>query len=261
MIDALAIQPLESERAFFDREASSLSEEELRIPTPAQVERYRQARPSPFNEPKDTLFSLLMPLQGKRVCDYGCGHGEDACLLAACGAQVTAFDLSPGSIAQARRRARMHGLEERIQFDVREAGKTGYAPGTFDIVTGFAILHHLHQILPVIYQEIDSLLTPDGAAYFIEPVANSAFLRRIRRLTPVKTEATPDERQLTYDDLEPLQQYFSEVRMHHFHGLERLNRLLGSYETGVFRWLDSQAQRLFPFLRPYYGIVLVEARR
>jgi 2-polyprenyl-3-methyl-5-hydroxy-6-metoxy-1,4-benzoquinol methylase len=254
-------QLLDSERAFFDREALGLSEAELRIPTPAQVERYRTATSSTFNEPKDTLFSLLMPLAGKRVCDYGCGHGEDACLLAACGAQVTAFDLSPASIAQARRRAQMHGLEDRVRLDVREAGKTGYAPGSFDLVTGFAILHHLHQCLPAIYEEIDALLAPHGAAYFIEPVANSAVLRALRRLIPVKTEATPDERQLTYRDFEPLRRYFSDVQMYHFHGLERLNRLLGRNGTSVFRWLDSQAQRLFPVLRPYYGIVLVVARR
>jgi 2-polyprenyl-3-methyl-5-hydroxy-6-metoxy-1,4-benzoquinol methylase len=261
MSTALSLHPLESERAFFDREAVSLSEEELQIPTPSQVERYRTARPSPLNDPKDMLFSLLRPLEGKRVCDYGCGHGEDTCLLAACGAQVTAFDLSPASIAQAERRARLHELENRVQLDVREAGKTGYPAGSFDVVTGFAILHHLHQCLPAIYEEIATLLAPQGVAYFIEPVANSPLLRGLRRLTPIKTHATPDERQLTYKDFEGLEKHFASVELHHFHGLTRLNRLLGNTGKKFFRWLDTRAQEMFPFLRPYYGIVLVVARR
>src|SRR5438552_18440277 len=107
---------LESERRFFDAEAAELADVDLIIP-PHQIDRYRNARRSPFNIAKETLFTYLMPLEGKRVLDYGCGTGENACLLAACGAQVTAFDLSPASISEARRRAEAHGLSDCIRFD------------------------------------------------------------------------------------------------------------------------------------------------
>src|SRR5438105_1026281 len=99
---------LERERQFFDREASRLQESDLLIPDD-QVARYVRAHAGDRNMPKDAFFALERPLRGKRVLDYGCGHGENACLLAACGAQVTAFDLSPEAVAQARRRARLHG--------------------------------------------------------------------------------------------------------------------------------------------------------
>jgi 2-polyprenyl-3-methyl-5-hydroxy-6-metoxy-1,4-benzoquinol methylase len=252
---------LKREEAFFDRDASALSDEALRVPTPADIERYKHARKSALNEPKDALFTHLLPLEGKRALDYGCGHGEDACLLAACGAQVTAFDLSPVSIAQAQRRADLHNLGDQIRFDVRAAGSTGYEPGSFDIITGFAILHHLHQCLPEIYKEIDALLAPHGTAYFLEPVANSSVLRGLRRLVPVKTGATPDERQLYYKDFEPLKQYFSRVEFVHFYCLERMYRILGKWCMKPLRWLDYQLQRFLPFLRRYFGIVMVIARR
>ncbi|MDB5332043.1 MAG: Methyltransferase type 11 [Phycisphaerales bacterium] len=252
---------LGAEQAFFDHEAESLDESELLIP-PDQVERYRHARPAPLNSPKDALFHRLLPLDGKRVLDYGCGHGENACLLAACGARVCAFDLSPASILRANQRAEAHGLADRIRFDVFAAGRADYPRAGFDVITGFAILHHLHHSLPAIYAEIDRLLAPHGIACFIEPVANSAMLRVLRRLTPLSADATPDERQLRYAEIQQIQNYgFRSVRFQHFYCGERLHRLLGEWSRPALRWADHHAQRLFPFLRPLYGTVLVIAER
>lgn len=252
---------LATEQAFFDREAELLDEEQLVIPDD-QIERYRHARAGVMNTPKDALFDFLCPLKGKRVLDYGCGHGENACLLAACGAQVTAFDLSPGSIVKARERARAHGLADRIRFDVCAAGRTGYPRASFDVVVGFAILHHLHQSLPAIYAEIDRLLSPAGVACFIEPVANSATLRVMRRLIPLPADATPDERQLRYAEIRQLQNHgFRAVRFQHFYCTERLHRVLGEWSHRPLRCADHYAQRLFPFLRRFYGAVLVVAER
>lgn len=253
-------QVLANERAFFDREAASLADRDLLIPSD-QIERYRQAGQGAGNISKDTLFANLLPLEGKAVLDYGCGHGENAILLAACGAQVTAFDLSPESVAKARRRAELHGLADRIQVDERAAGQTDYPPASFDVVTGFAILHHLHWMLPAIYTEVARVLKPGGVACFTEPVANSSLLRALRPLIPVKSYATPEERQLVYQDLEPLREHFASVEVVHFYCLERLHRLLGDWVRRPLRRLDHHAQRLVPLARRYYGEVLVIARR
>jgi 2-polyprenyl-3-methyl-5-hydroxy-6-metoxy-1,4-benzoquinol methylase len=251
---------LVSEQQFFDQEAATLTDQDLHISTHV-IARYQNARPHPLNIPMDRLFSLALPLTGKRVLDYGCGHGENACLLAACGAEVTAFDLSPVSIAQARRRASLLGLADHIQLDVRSAGQTGYAAGSFDLVTCFAILHHLHTRLDIVYEEIDRVLKHRGQALFIEPVANSPVLRTLRRCLPIKTYATPDERQLLYRDFELLGRYFTKVEFEHFYCLERLKRVLGRFVERPLRWVDHYAQRLLPFFRKYYGCVLVIATR
>jgi SAM-dependent methyltransferase len=251
---------LSSERAYFDKEAAGLEDGEL-ILRPDTIERYRKARPGPVNTPKEHLFATLMPLEGKRVLDYGCGTGEITCLLAACGAHVVGFDLSPLAIEKARRRAGVLGLVGQVEVDVRVAGHTGYPRGSFDLVLGFAILHHLHQNLPRVYAEIDGLLKPEGAACFIEPVANSPCLRALRRLTPLRCDATPDERQLYYQDFEPLRRYFSQVEFTHFYCAERLHRVLGCRGRSFLRRLDHHAQRLLPYFRRYYGTLVVTARR
>ena len=92
-------------------------------------------------------------------------------------------------------------------------------------------------------------------------MANSPLLRALRRMIPVKTNATKDERQLVYKDLEPLRAHFSSVQILHFYCLERLHRVVGRRLRKPLRWLDHYAQRLFPFLQRYYGEVLVIARR
>ena len=248
------------EQSFFDLEADGLAAESLRIPQD-QIERYRNARPNPRNLSKDALFAHFGRLDGQRVLDYGCGHGENACLLAACGAQVCAFDLSPVAITKAQQRAQLHGVADRIQFQVYRAGETEYPSAHFDVVIGYAVLHHLHTILDSVYAEIDRLVKPTGQACFIEPVANSPLLRALRRWTPVKLDATPDERQLVDRDFEPLRQYFSKIQANHFYCLERLHRVLGPSVRGPLRWLDHHTQRLAPFLRRYYGCVLLTASR
>jgi SAM-dependent methyltransferase len=181
--------------------------------------------------------------------------------LAACGAQVAAFDLSPVSVAKTQRRAELNGLADRITVDVRTAGQTGYEPASFDVVVGIAVLHHLHTMLPEIYQEVAQLLKPGGTACFIEPVANSPLLRALRRIIPVKRYATEDEIQLVYGHLQPLRSYFASVEIFHFYCLERLYRILGNRVRKPLRWFDHQAQRFLPFLRRFYGQVLVIARR
>jgi 2-polyprenyl-3-methyl-5-hydroxy-6-metoxy-1,4-benzoquinol methylase len=248
---------LAREAEFFDRESAELDDASLVLPEDV-INRYRYARPRPTNMPKDTLFTMIMPLDGKRVLDYGCGAGENSCLLAACGAHVTGFDISPVSVEKAKRRAELMGLANRTQFDVFPAGSTTYADKSFDIIIGFAILHHLHMILDDVYGEINRLLKPGGSVYFIEPVANNTVLRKLRRRVPVELVATPDERQLEYRELERVKQFgFGNVSFQHYRFMERLHRIIGDRRRKFLRRIDYHIERHFPFLRPMYGILLV----
>jgi SAM-dependent methyltransferase len=251
---------LKSEREFFDQEAARLGENFMMIPK-KQIERYRRPQDKARITPKEFLFLQMGSLTDKHVLDYGCGDGENSILLASCGARVTAFDLSPVSIARGKRRAELHGLTSRIDFEVRSAGETGYLPRSFDMVCGFNILHHVHQDLPAIFQEVATVLKPMGSAYFIEPVMESRLLRLLRPLAPVRREATDDERQLTSLDFAFLSKDFQSVKMRHFYCLERLHRVFGQRMGSAFRMLDHYALRLCPFLRSYYGLVVVTAKR
>src|SRR5580765_1491653 len=66
---------LASEKDFFDRESAELRDEGLAL-KPHTIDRYRNARPKIGNFSKDNLFAKIMPLEGMRVLDYGCGAGE-----------------------------------------------------------------------------------------------------------------------------------------------------------------------------------------
>ena len=74
------------------------------------------------------------------------------------------------------------------------------------------------------------------------------------------SNATPDERQLQYADLELIKNHgFSRVHYDHFHCLTRLARVTGGRGEGVLRRLDHRMLRVAPFLKRWYGIVLMSA--
>ncbi len=251
---------LAREQEFFDREAAGLSDAELMV-APDQMARYREAHRAALNSPKDELFYLLNPLKGKNVLEYGCGTGLDTAHFADCGATVSAFDLSPESVAAAQRRVQLLNLAGRCRIEAGAAGSLDFAPASFDVIAGFAILHHLHSQLPEMFDEMHRLLRPGGVAAFIEPVANSRLLRGLRKLIPIPTHATPDERQLTCQDFAPMRDRFTSVEFHHFYNLERFTRVLGSWSMLPLRFIDCHAQRLLPFLKPLYGLSLIVARK
>src|SRR5438874_4612936 len=110
-------------------------------------------------------FAKLGDLRGKRVLDYGCGHGMAAVVLARAGAAVTAFDLSPGYVTEAREGATANGVT--VECVVADGEDLPFPDGTFDAVWGSAILHHLD--LSRAGRELSRVLKPGGVAVFCEP--------------------------------------------------------------------------------------------
>jgi hypothetical protein len=52
---------------------------------------------------------------------------------------------------------------------------------------------------------------------------------------------------------------FTDVTFSYFYFLERFYRIFGENRQRPLRRLDDRLGRMFPFLRPLYGIVLVSA--
>jgi 2-polyprenyl-3-methyl-5-hydroxy-6-metoxy-1,4-benzoquinol methylase len=97
-----------------------------------------------FVEPHIPGFAEFPRWAGKKVLEIGCGLGTDTINFARHGAQVTAVDLSEESLALARRRAEVFGLQDRIQF-VRGNSEelSSLIPSqTFDLVYSFGVIHH-----------------------------------------------------------------------------------------------------------------------
>jgi 2-polyprenyl-3-methyl-5-hydroxy-6-metoxy-1,4-benzoquinol methylase len=95
-------------------------------------------------EPHIPSFAEFDRWKGKRVLEIGCGIGTDTINFARHGARVTAVDLSENSLAIARQRAEVFGLQDRICFyraNVEQLSE--FLPvESYDLVYSFGVLHH-----------------------------------------------------------------------------------------------------------------------
>src|SRR5919199_4488262 len=128
---------LATERVFHDRQAEGRAArfrrpEDLRFTDDDYLGHETWVRPA---------FERLGALRGQRVLDLGCGHGMAAVVLARRGARVTALDLSPGYLAEARRRAQANGAA--VDFVQGDGARLPFADRSFERVWGNAVLHHL----------------------------------------------------------------------------------------------------------------------
>ena len=204
-------------------------------------------------------FAKLGLLAGKRALDYGCGHGMAAVVLARAGAKVTAFDLSPGYVAEAQKRAVAN--EVQIECIVANGEELPFPDSTFDAVWGNAIFHHLD--LAKAGRELHRVLKPGGVAVFCEPWGGNPLLAFARHRLPYRgKDRTPDERPLTSRDLLPLREIFPVVELegHQFFGMirrvwrrEKLCRFLD--------WFDCRLIKNIPGLRFWCRYAVITLRR
>ena len=189
-----------AERDFHDRQAAArahaLPDPRLRFTDADFLGHETWVRPA---------FAALGDLRGKRALDYGCGHGMAAVTLARAGADVTAFDLSSGYVAETRRRAAANGVP--VRGVVADGEHLPFPTGGFDAVWGNAVLHHLD--LARAAAELRRVLAPGGVAVFCEPWGGNPLLGFARRHLPYPGKhRTPDEQPLRPADLAPLREQF-----------------------------------------------------
>jgi len=123
-----------------------------------------------------TAYDFLMAerVAGKRVLVPGCGFGEDAIRLAALGADVYAFDLSPELLQIARQRAALMGVPD-IKLACMPAETLDYPDSFFDIIFFNDILHHVDIAKAV--AEARRVLKPEGRI-----VANELYTHSLMQL-------------------------------------------------------------------------------
>lgn len=96
-----------------------------------------------FVEPHIPDFAQFEAWKGKKVLEVGCGIGTDTTNFARAGALVTAVDLSDESLALARQRIDMFGLDN-VTFYQANAEELAdvVPPDTYDLVYSFGVIHH-----------------------------------------------------------------------------------------------------------------------
>ncbi len=117
-------------------------------------------------EPHIPGFADFPAWQGKRVLEIGCGMGGETVNFARAGARVTAVDVSPTSLALARRRAEVYWL--KISFVEGDAEHLADRPlrllhgvNPFDLVWSFGVIHHSPRPDRVL-AEARRVIAPDG---------------------------------------------------------------------------------------------------
>jgi SAM-dependent methyltransferase len=201
----------------------------------------------------------LEPLDGARLLDFGCGHGMASVVFARRGATVTAFDLSPGYLAEATQRAEANHVA--ISFLQADGERLPFADGTFDRIWGNAILHHLD--LRRAGRELYRVLRPGGVAVFCEPWGENPLLTLARRHLPYAgKQRTTDEEPLRARDLAPLRHIFDDLTVQSYQLLSMVRRLrCGGAVLSRLERVDTWLLARVPFLRRLCRYVVLTLRR
>ena len=245
----MADQRKATEQEFYDRayESGTIDTKNGFYEISSGVQRYRQLI---FENPS-----------GKQILEYGCGLGGQAFDLADRGATVTGIDISDVAVAQARRRAAGHAAE-RLKFVTADAESLEFTEGSFDLVCGSGILHHLD--LNKSLAEVKRVLRPGGRGVFYEPLGHNPLLNLYRKLTP--GSHTPDEHPLLMHEIRGMASTFSSASAEYFDLMSVFaipvmwmpggTRLLRAGE-----WADRHLFRWMPPLRAWGAVVVLDLRK
>jgi len=100
-------------------------------------------------------------VRGRRVVDFGCGHGHQAVELAGVGAEaVLGIDINPAFLALAEERAALADVDDRVRF-LRTVPDSEV--GTWDLVISQDAMEHFGHPDQVL-EEMFRLLAPGGRA-------------------------------------------------------------------------------------------------
>ncbi len=246
---------LENERQFHDGQARQRSDTFRRDPRRlhfADREYLNHESWIPF------AWAKLGPLSGRRVLDYGCGHGMAAVVLARHGARVTAFDLSADYLREARERAAANDVS--VEFVQADAQALPFADRSFDAIWGNAVLHHLD--LRIAGREIRRVLRPGGVAVLCEPWGENPILRWARRRLPyLGKERTRDEEPLRRADLGALRESFPDLEWRGFQLLSMVRRAapIAPLVAGL-NCVDSLLMGMVPRLENWCRYVVLTLR-
>lgn len=116
-----------------------------------------------------TLRPWIRVCPGTTALDLGCGVGRWSRRLADAGALVTGVDIAPTMVAEARRRARRDGLDERCRFLVADLAELDLGQ-RFDLVLGVTVLQHIlsPERFQAAVQRLAAHLAPGGRAVLLE---------------------------------------------------------------------------------------------
>ena len=226
------------EQAFHDRQAGARAAFFRKDPAQLIVRENQYLDHEPWIRP---ALARIGELQGRRVLDFGCGHGMAAIVLAKWGARVTAFDLSGGYVGEARARARAN--RAAVDFVQANGEYLPFADETFDYIWGNAVLHHLNLRRGWTRAGARFKTGASGRLHANRgPAIRSSNWARKHCAYPGK-ERTPEEMPLTRTELDQLAQIFPRMDIAGYELFSMLGRVWGrgAVVRVTLAWWDRPA--------------------
>lgn len=214
---------------------------------------------------KEFVFRLIHELKPRTILDFGCGDGENSVQLGLLGYDVTGFDLSPEYVDIAQRRRAVNHAEERVHFLISAGAELELPENAFDVALVNLVLHHV-ELRPCL-ESLRRRVKAGGWLVIVEPVGYSAALQKLRDVTPVEKDISPNERQLNQRDLAIIGEYFEIVRTRHFRLVSRLDRLVPARPAALrdrLEWMLLGLDRLLlalPGMSYFAATVVLLARK
>lgn len=110
---------------------------------------------------RDHALAALAPEAGSHLLEIGCGTGHAACYIARrYDCRVTAIDISPAMVAQARREVAAQNLEHLVECRVADVTALPFAADSFDGVLSQAVLMFVDKAKAM--AEISRVMRPRG---------------------------------------------------------------------------------------------------
>ena len=155
----------------FDEYGSDLREGQAAINYPA----FWHQLPDEWMPAIQDVHARLQSDPPARVADIGCGYGWSSLGMARGYPKihVDGFDLDTPSIERARENARRNRLEERVHFEVRDAGDPSLA-GQYDLVTAFEAVHDMNNPVGAL-RTMHRLVKPEGTVLIVDERVGDAF--------------------------------------------------------------------------------------
>jgi SAM-dependent methyltransferase len=219
-----ALEKVAREREFHNEWAKSIDLDGLLV---------REVFEAPTAIENRYALEALGDLRGKKLLDLGCGAGETSVYLALQGAEVHACDIAEEFLKVAERLAEKHGT--KIHTLRSDSAKLPFADGTFDLVFGNGVLHHVD--LEPTSKELARVLKKGGKAVFVEPLPYNPAINVYRHLA--KGVRTEDEKPLTMKQIRMVGSHFSSMKHEEFWFL---SLLLFFHFFFVRRWNPSKVR-------------------
>jgi SAM-dependent methyltransferase len=162
-------------RGFFDRQHTGVER-----PLPWHYRAFRR-----FERTREEAAAVLLP-GGRALLDVGCGDGSLVRLVAPRYGAVTATDVSPAALEQARAAVPPAGVNVAfVELDANQ--RLPYSDGAFDSVVSLSTIQYLFDP-EAFLREVHRVLAPGGT--FVVEVPNMAYFpQRLRLLAgqPIRT--------------------------------------------------------------------------